>query len=209
MIFVKTNKIRYTYKWRGGNYMAFCQSCGKEIPNDSKFCPHSVATQSTFQNWFQSNMNFDQPFTVANDLPMNWYKFLIYVALFLGAIANVFTGFQMLTGGHYEGMSSWVYLYYPSLKTLDMVIGIASIGLAVFAIVVRQKLANYQSDGPKMLMILYVGSVLISVIYLIMVMGIVGGDIDSSTMIPSLAVSVVMIIVNKIYFDKRQHLFVN
>lgn len=190
--------------------MAFCQSCGREIPNDSKFCPHCGATQTTAQNGFQPNMNFNQTFTTANNLPMNWYKFLIYVALFLGAISNAYAGIQLITGGQYQDMASWVYLYYPSLKMIDVVIGIVSIALAIFAIVVRQKLANFQSDGPKMLLMLYIGSIAMSVIYLILVAGVVGsGIVDASTMIPSLAVSVVMVIVNKMYFDKRQHLFIN
>lgn len=189
--------------------MAFCQYCGKEIPNDARFCPHCGATLTAAQNDFQSNMNMNQTYSQVQ-LPMNWYKFLIYVALFLGAIGNAYTGFQLLTGSHYEGMSSMVYAYYPSLKTIDIVVGAATIALAVFAIVVRQKLANFQSDGPRMLITLYVGSVAVSVIYLILVMGVIGSDvIEISTLMPSLSVSIVMAIVNKIYFDKRQHLFIN
>ena len=116
----------------------------------------------------------------------------------------------MLTGSQYGDMSATVYSYFSSLKTIDMIMGIACIGLAVLAIIVRQKLAGFKSDGPKMLLLLYVVSVAVSLGYALLVMAIVGSDvIDFSTIAPTLAVSVAMIFVNKTYFDKRQHLFIN
>lgn len=190
--------------------MAFCQYCGKEIPNDSKFCPNCGATVNVQQDSFQPNSNMNYSYSQVNTLPMNWYKFLIYCALFLGALSNAYTGVQMLTGSQYGDMSAAVYSYFSSLKTIDMIMGIACIGLAVLAIIVRQKLAGFKSDGPKMLLLLYVVSVAVSLGYALLVMAIVGSDvIDFSTIAPTLAVSVAMIFVNKTYFDKRQHLFIN
>lgn len=192
--------------------MAFCQYCGKEIPDDARFCPHCGATQNITQTDFQPNMNMNQTYGYGTYqvMPMKWYKFLIYFALIIGAVSYVFTGIQLLTGSHYEGMASYVYSAYSWMKFVDVVIGIGSIAIAALAVIARQKLANYQSDGPKFLLIYYGASVVLSVIY-IFVISILIGDLGTNmaTMIPSLAVSIIMIYINKVYFDKRKHLFVN
>lgn len=188
--------------------MAFCQYCGNEIPDDSKFCPNCGATLDVQRTAFQPNSHMDYGYDAT--LPMNWYKFLIYFALFLGALSNANTGIQMVTGGHYDGYASYVYSYFPVLKTIDIVMGIACIAIAVFAIVVRQKLANYKMDGPKMLLYLYLANMAISLVYVLLLMMIVGSEfVDFTLILPSVVVSVIMIFVNKTYFDKRSHLFVN
>ena len=88
--------------------------------------------------------------------------------------------------------------------------GIACLALAVLAIFTRQKLANYKSDGPKLLIMLYAGNIAVSLGYVLLVMIIVGNDVvDISTIVPSILVSIVMMAVNKTYFDKRKDLFVN
>ena len=116
----------------------------------------------------------------------------------------------MLTGAHYGEMASTVYAYFSSLKTIDMIMGVACVALAVLAIITRQKLANYKNDGPKMLIMLYAGNIVVSLGYVLLVMAVVGTDVvDISTIVPSLIVSVAMMAVNKTYFDKRKDLFVN
>lgn len=187
--------------------MAFCQYCGSEIPNDSKFCPNCGAVQNIQQTEFQPNSNMD--YTQNVSLPMNWYKFLIYIALFLGAISNAYTGIQMLTGSQYEGAATYVYAMYSSLKFIDIIIGLACIGLAVLAIITRQKLANFKSDGPKSLTILYIANIVVMLVYIILIVMTVGSGIFEVTDVASVLSSGIMIVVNKIYFDKRKHLFVN
>lgn len=179
--------------------MAYCQYCGREIPEDARYCPHCGATQNIYQNHttFQTN-------------PMKWYTFLVYVGLIVGAISYVFTGVQMLTGGHYDGNANYVYTVFPWLKIVDVIVGLGSIAIAILAIVTRQKLVNYRSDGPKFLTIYYSSAAILAVIYIVII-SIPGGQIAANimTMIPSLAVSVLMIYVNKSYFDKRKDMFIN
>lgn len=179
--------------------MAYCQYCGHEIPEDARYCPHCGATQNVYQSHttFQTNS-------------MKWYTFLVYVGLIVGAISYVYTGVQMLTGAHYDGNAVYVYAAYPWLKAVDMIIGLGSIAIAVLAIVTRQKLVNYRSDGPKFLIIYYSAAAILAVIY-ILIISIPGGQIAANimTMIPSLAVSVLMIYINKSYFDKRKDMFIN
>lgn len=146
-------------------------------------------------------------------LGMGWFKFLIYFALFAGAVLNLISGIQMLTGASYEGHKDLVYAFYDGLQALDMLVGIGTIAVAALAIFTRFRLAGYYHDGPKLLTAVYVAVVALNVIYLIGLFAVVPNlsaeDLNMSSYISSTAVSAVMIFVNISYFNKRSHLFVN
>ena len=146
-------------------------------------------------------------------IPMNWYKFLIYFALFASCVLNAITGLALLTGAIYGDASGLVYSFYGALKIVDLLIGAVMIAVAVLAIITRQKLAKFKADGPSFLMILYGVNIAATVLYLILATLVVGdwllsGDVVSQYVI-STAVSIVMIVVNNIYFKKRASMFVN
>lgn len=150
------------------------------------------------------------------DMPMGWFKFLIYFSLFAGAVLNAITGIMAMTGAQYnmerEGMSELVYRMFDGLQAMDMIMGIGSIALAAFAIYTRMRLAGYYENGPKMLTVLYIAAMVVPVIYLVGVIAVVPGVenyINFTSQISSIAASVVMVVVNNIYFKKRAHLFVN
>lgn len=201
----------------------FCPKCGSEIPNESKFCTHCGAqttprpAQQSQQNYSANNSSTQQQYNQQqyaqqqqyNGYPMNWYKFLIYFALFASCVLNLISGIVILTGGHYGGYASMVYAYFGGLKALDIIIGILIILLAAFAIVTRFSLAKLQASGPKYLYILYIGSFVVNIIYAIAVGAITGINVFDTSIIIQLIVCVVMVIVNHIYFSKRKSLFVN
>lgn len=144
-------------------------------------------------------------------LPMNWFKFVIYFQLFAACVLNVFTGIAQLTGSLYEAQginASFVYAFFPGLSAVDKIYGIICIALGVAAIIVRQKLAKFCQDGPKFYLIYLAVTVVASIIYLVAVIAIVG-EMETSTTIGSLIGNGIMLVCNKIYFDKRAHLFVN
>lgn len=142
---------------------------------------------------------------------MKWYKFVIYVQLFLSAILNMFNAASFCTGLQYGSRSGaeQVYAYYGGLKWLDILMGLCSFALAVLAIVVRQKLYHYKMDGPKWYIKLLVLDFILSLAYIIlayMLTRIVA--LDASMMI-QLVISAALILANKKYFDNRMDLFVN
>ena len=147
----------------------------------------------------------------APEKPMNWYKFLIFFSLFASAVLNVFNGYQMLTGAQYEGAADLVYAFYSSLSLVDKVVGLALIGVAIFAIYVRQELAKFKANGPKYLQYLYLANAAINVVYAIGFSAAVGGDVElnMTSTITSVIVSVIMVYANKKYFDNRSEMFVN
>jgi heme/copper-type cytochrome/quinol oxidase subunit 2 len=141
---------------------------------------------------------------------MKWYKFVIYVQLFLSAIMNVANAVMYFSGSHYDGMAQQVYLYFGNgLKMTDLMMGIVSFVLAALAIVVRQKLKNYKTDGPKWYINYLALSIIVSVVYIILVYMITGVMSLDSSIAAQLAVSLVLLFANKKYFDNRKHLFIN
>ncbi len=185
--------------------MIYCKTCGELIDETvQQFCPNCGTPVEKPA----------APVNSANTMPMKWYKWLIYLILFLSALSNAVSAITVFTGSHYGSQenTAMVYAFFKNLKTIDMLYAIVLIVLAVIAIMTRMKLAGYKADGPKFLLILYAGSLISSVAYLVLVSSVcqlpLEQFIDSST-ITSIVTQLAMIFINKTYFDKRSHLFTN
>lgn len=145
---------------------------------------------------------------------MKWHNFLVYFALWFGALYNLFVGIRAVTGSQYGSDSKFVYRVIPSLKAPDMIFGIAVIFMAVMGVVTAINLLSYKAAGPKLVCILYLVGGCITLIYVIWV-AIILSDYDASlgnmiaTTIVSLVVDVLMFIANKVYYGKRASMFVN
>ena len=149
------------------------------------------------------------------EMGMKWHKFLIYFSLWAGAVLYVISGMLLITGGIYNSSgvsSSMIYAYYGSLKTVDVIFGLLYIALACYLIYTRFQLARFKFGAPSKLTICYVLGVVIAVAYMIGVSS--ATDLSISDMMDSrtttqIITSIAMIIINKVYYDKRSHLFVN
>ena len=142
---------------------------------------------------------------------MKWFKFLIYFALFAGAVLNLIGAIPYFIGSAYGADSAQIYSYFKGLRTVDLIYGVLCLGLVALALVARFSLSGFKKNGPTMLYILYGANILFGIIYAIAV-GIVCHDMSiafSSGTIGSLVGSGVMLAVNIVYFNKRKHLFVN
>ena len=220
----------------------FCPSCGnrldppQETPSQNPYTPPQQPASSQPQSGYSGQQpggytpsgsgytpptggytpgGYQSPQTGPSygALPMNWYKFLIYFALFASCVINAITGIGLMTGMIYGEASSYVYAIFGGLRVVDLLIGAVMICVAVLAIIVRQKLAQFRKDGPSYLMILYAVNMAATILYLILATMVVGEWLLSSEIVgqymASTAVSIVMMVVNNIYFKKRASLFVN
>lgn len=145
---------------------------------------------------------------------MKWHKFLIYFSLWLSAALSVFNAVQMFTGMQYgsAGDAQMIYMYFSGLKSIDIIMGIVSVGIAVYTIMVRFALARYQAKGPRMLTTLYVLNMAHSVIYSLLISFVCGieiAELFGSSEISSIVSTFFMIYINKTYYGKRDYLFVN
>ena len=211
----------------------YCSHCGQQMEKTDKFCPNCGApaeqeeqpqTEPVFQT-FQANSEpasqpaqprtepWGQP-AQAKQHPMKWFKFLIYFLTFATALTLLIDGIGLLTGMTYGGDAGVVYAFFPGLFYLDLLIGLVSLAMAAFWIYVRFRLAKFRADGPKLLIMVYVVSIVINLVYGIGATVLLSGSmgLQSSPMTAAVSSScgaIIMIFANKAYFGKRAELFVN
>lgn len=142
---------------------------------------------------------------------MGWHKFLIYFSLWAGAAMNLFTAFQYFTGAVYGDEKNMVYRVFEKLEGIDKMMGVGALALVVLMIVARFALAGYKANGPKLLSLTYAVSIAIQFLYCVLAGSAVpqvGFASLFSEMMPNIIGSAVMLIINHIYYKKREELFV-
>ncbi len=140
---------------------------------------------------------------------MGWYKFLIYFALWLGSVLNLWNGIQMATGLVYSDDAAIVYGYLPSLRIVDILYGALLLLCAAFGIYTRFMLAQFRKIGPTCLYALYAAIIVLPLGYAVLVSALIGANVLESDTLASAATSAVMLVVNIVYFRARKDLFVN
>lgn len=138
---------------------------------------------------------------------MKWYWFIVHIQLLLSTLSFFLNGYMYLTGAFYGDQAATLYGTYPGMSLLDKGFGIFAIVMAVLAIFTRMKLKDYREGAPKQLIMLYILSLLGTIVYIGVEMAIVGQNLITSDLIMSITVSMFMIIVNIYYFRNRRHLF--
>ena len=214
--------------------MAYCTYCGTKLVDGTRFCPNCGNPVGETEGDGRPDPGIGQPYGVgaaggqapyssagssydsgnrsAADpagMPMGWHKFLMVIFI-IGGIISILNGITMLTGIQYSMQGAdpdAVYSYFPGLRMWDYVYGVICIALGVFQIYVRNRLNGFYANGPKLLMIFYIVGIVTSVLYLFNASAIIGDAPVES--IGSVIVSVVMMIINYIYYRKRKELFVN
>lgn len=216
--YIPSKVIMYLFMVNKEENKMFCTKCGSEISEGSAFCPvcgTNLAQQPNNGQFNGAQANYNQqPIGNQNQLGMAWYKFLIYFALFAGAVLNVVSAFIYFSGSQYGGeyQTQLVYAFFDGLQGLDMFMGILVLGAAVLGIVTRFSLSGYKKNAPKLVTALYSYSIVANVIYLIALSAVLGvsfEQIEVGNFVTQIAVSVLMVCLNTVYFKKRAHLFVN
>lgn len=201
----------------------YCSNCGTVCDDGKPYCSNCGVPQQPYsQKPYQQAPNrsyqpvSNQPYGGSNELPMKWFKFVIYFQLFANCVMNAISAISTFSGGQYQGNAELVYSYIDGLKGVDTIYGVLLLGLAVFAIIARTRLAKFCVDGPKSYHILLVAQMAVSVFYIIAVNSAVSNSFiaayyepDYTSVIGSLVGTGAMLACNIAYFKKRIHLFVN
>ncbi len=180
-------------------------------PPQQDFQPHARPNREFDPDEPVMHDRVDEAFEAQKRRPeygMKWYKFLIYFALFAGAIGNAISGILYLTGEVYQGKAELVYAVYPEMEGIGIFFGLCFVGLAVLQIVTRQSLYWNKHMGPKLLVTCYLLNTVLSIAFFAVLPNDVKTAMASSVIAPVIG-SVVMVLVNVYYFRKREHLFVN
>ena len=181
-----------------------CRRCGTVLPEGSLFCPECGCQVSGQPSFAPGPRESYSPET-----PLKWFKFIIYVQLFLSALGNLVAGIQLLTRLAYGGLWASIYTFYPALRPVDAVMGVLSLGLMVLALVVRQKLAKFRRGAPKLYLIWLGISVGVALFDLVAASLVLGQLVMTGSIVGGILGNVLLILLNRVYFRKREHLFVN
>ncbi|MBQ4425984.1 MAG: zinc ribbon domain-containing protein [Firmicutes bacterium] len=179
----------------------FCQYCGAQIPDDSAFCNACGRRQQTVQQPRRQDApaayQQAQPAYQQSMPGMKWHKFLAYFALWLGALSNLVTGIT----------------YLSEYDTIQKVYGGFAIVLAVLGVMTAVKLIKFKADAPKTLHHLLLLSVVGSFAFTLWAAGVFSGygidfgDRDTVAALLSFVISLVIVLINKSYYNKRAYLF--
>ena len=198
-------------------FMAYCVKCGKPMPDNATFCPSCgarrtaeepvVAPDSSSYTMPQANTGYTAP----QVHPMKYYKFVIWVQLFLSAVVGVSQGILLLTGRIYETVSDvsakLLYAFYPGMHTVNILFGLIYIALAVAAIYVRQQLAHFKTKAPDLYYIYLIAQMAATFLYGVLQNLIIASGLGSA--VPNLIVMIILLVLCRIYFEKRRALFCN
>lgn len=190
-----------------------CQQCGDTLPEGARFCPKCGAVQLRPDGSPPPPDDKLPSDILAKAYPMKWYKALIYVILFLDALLYLVNGVRLLTGTAYGAPPAVVYGIFPALKPLSIIMGLWHLGMAGGFLIVRQMLAGFRKNAVRCLLGLYILELVFTLIFGIAQWVIFkdlrfAGDILGSLLISSI-MSIVFLVLNRIYFDNREELFVN
>ena len=140
-------------------------------------------------------------------MKMKWYKFQIYLALWLGAITSVLTGLSLVSGQQY-GDAQLVYGAFAGLQAVDIVYGVLCFAVAVLGVVARFYLADMRKAGIRWLLRMYVFDLAATLFYVIAAGGIVGVIVELlQEMAPNIIGAALGLVLNRVYYAKREHLF--
>lgn len=187
----------------------FCTNCGTQLPEDASFCTSCGMRVPKPGAVPEAPPAVPQGMPPQPEFPMKWFKFVIYVQLFLAALSNLATAMLNFTGTLYGSDSDLVYLAFGGLRALDILMGVICLALAAYAIFVRFQLAKFKRNAPVLLHILFACNIGVSLFYGIGATIIIGQNMFNVSTISNFLTTIVILVLNVVYFNKRTSLFIN
>lgn len=194
--------------------MKSCRICGTENEDTNKFCPECGASFELLPFVYEEETVSSGyvPPPMERHYPMKWHKFLMIV-WFYGGFLGIVRGLLIVSGiiYHLYGMDPViVYKFHPKLEYVDLIYGIVSVALSTYQIIMANRLHLFCKNGPLLMIIFLILSITSSFFYLIASNAAIGRI--SITLVHDFLLTAAFIpymIINIIYYQKRQDLFVN
>lgn len=150
----------------------------------------------------------DREQLLTTEHPMKWYQFTVYFQLFAFAAIYVVQAMMHLQGlikGF--GTAEELYIKYPTLKQVEVIMAILGFFIAVLSIVARQLLWHFHAKGPKAYLLVMALAGLYSFIYDGLASLVIGLPIFTGYDIGEVISTVAIVILCKNYFENRRELF--
>jgi len=214
-----------------------CNVCGAQLDDGTKTCPYCgcategdgkeitvyTASDASAAEGASNNANatispaFMADSSVGREVGpsvgLKWAHFLGYFALWISALVNIYSAVSYFTGAQYELLGTTAERVYETfgngLKYADLFCGIGLVAIAVLAAMAATAIVRYKSTAGTLLGWAYVLNAIVPLAYLTMFSTVVGVNAFTAKAVVSIALSLAFVFINKIYFDKRKHIFVN
>lgn len=192
-----------------GNFIGesdkFCQSCGAEISPDT----NDSASQTPGQS---GNQVIQQ--TMQKPLGMKWYKFIVYVQLFMSMLMSVGYGYSYFSDTMRGDKETWkaIYAVFPKLRALNIVFGIIQFLYVGFLAVIWYRMFYFKKNAPVLYITNYFIQIALEWVWLVIAIAYTGMGYDkfSSTLSNTMfrnCIQVIYILLNIVYFKKRKFMF--
>ena len=138
---------------------------------------------------------------------MRWYQFIIWFYLYASAVIGVLVGVGEITGVVYLDMAETFYTLFPMLQVVNVFFGVMQILLAVIALYVRRQLARWKGMAPRFLLMYQIFCLVYYAAYLAgtsLVLGELAVDCLAGGYI---LLQLLLLVVNGIYFHRREEMF--
>lgn len=207
-----------------------CNVCGAEIDEGTVTCPYcgcapegdgrkkTVYSSTEAGNADAGSSNsasFSEGYKGVSEpaVGLKWANFLGYFLLWIGALANVATAYEVFSGGHYnKGFTTaeLVYEFYGNgLKYADKFYGACLLFAALLGVITAMAILKFKSSAIKLVPAIYLYNAIVVTVYCALVSGITGVNYFSPAQIVAIIMGVIMVCINVVYFNKRKHIFVN
>lgn len=170
----------------------FCSKCGKPLEAGQTVCSECGAGLS---------VNTPAPI----NRPMKWYKALIYFILFLSAFTYALEAVKHL---FFSGMAPY-YKSIPLFLVADIAFGIWAVAIVVLSLVARSSLARFKKNGPTMILTYYAVAAIYEIADQIVEWIGSATPINILSLGIGIGLNVLIFMLHRTYFKKREHLFVN
>lgn len=144
----------------------------------------------------------------AAELPMKWHKFLIQFPLWAIPVIFIVMGLILMTGYIYGDSAAQMYADNNGLRVCDIIVGLCSVGIGVYAVFVRYALVGLKAGAPKKLSLLFLLNGAFALVQALLMWLIMGTSLGADVAL-SLVGCVLMVCIHRVYYGKRAHLFVN
>jgi hypothetical protein len=193
-----------------------CKNCGRNIPDDSVKCPlcgadpkNSGENRNGEYDYVKISQLDEEP---KKELPMRWYKFLIFISLPMTVINNFVSAFSVLFSPVNKGAAIINDVSVALVKKINTFYGFSLLLLAAVAVYTWMCLFKFKKNALFGLVTLYLLDLIFSLVYLGLTMYAEKIGFDSTVItsfVSAVLASSVMIIANTVYFRKRKSLFIN
>ncbi|MBQ5824056.1 MAG: hypothetical protein IIW48_04540 [Clostridia bacterium] len=148
-------------------------------------------------------------------LPMKWYKFDVNFLLIFSGVINIAGGLIAASCIMYSDMANFadigfIEYYYTGNKVFDIICGVLLLILGAAELIVRSRMKKFTADALKKYYVLIIARQVFTYAYGIVFAFVTNTELNIiSTVVVSFAVSLVCVMLEVYYFNKRKAMFVN